>query len=143
MPVICHVWFCQATAVDAQDACSFLKPDFARSLHSVRVPIAKCGAYSVPRQVLPGHCTMFWCTVQNACIWKASQVLPGHRAAALLQNFLPLVCHLASAFCSNLHFQTIFLQISISSANFPICKFLLQQHPSVVKCFNEQTKDSF
>ena len=131
MHAVCQARFCQVTA----------------QCESVHCKVwCRCGAQrdagkpcSLPRQVLPGHCTMFWCTVlQNARSLQARQVLPGHRAAALLQNFLPLVCHLASAFCSNVHFQTIFSQISISSAHFPIHKILLQQQPSMVKCFNKQ-----
>ena len=79
-------------------------------VHNVGVPGAQCGA-------------------EDAYSLQARQVLPGHRAAALLQNFLPLVCHLASAFCSNVHFQTIFSQISISSRDFSTHKLIITATP--------------
>ena len=75
-------------------------------------------------------------TVHNAQC-DVRPIFPGHRAAALLQIFLPLVCHPASGLCSSVHFQTMFSQISISDGHFPTLVLLLRQHPSVVKRFNK------
>ena len=80
-------------------------------------------------------------TVHNAQC-DVRPIFPGHSAAALLQIFLPLVCHPASGLCSSVHFQTMFSQISIYDGHFPTRVLLLQQHSSVVKRSNKQ-EESF
>ena len=142
MHVVCHARFCQVTAQCDCVWCTM----WECLVHNVRVPGAQCESAwckmwecLVHTVRMPGlQCESARCTTWYI-ILQAGQVLPGHRAAALLQHFLPLVCHLASVFCSNVHFQMIFSQISISSPHFPTrTLFSYWQFPSVAKCFKKQ-----